>query len=80
MLRLLRMRLPWCELVRWVAYRFATYMIAASASAGAKQQWEQVATDIRTGKLPYLDACGGVVDELRDSIAARKFVRPWVKQ
>lgn len=65
LLKLIRMRIPWCQLIHWLAWRVACYE-AETNGAACQKEWGRVAAVLCKGGGRA--ACEYVVDELRRHI------------
>ena len=80
LIRLLRMRVNWCEVIRWLAFRVAIRQSLRAASERDRDRWLDVATLLRGEQArwildgrPYDCPCGHALKDFRRAVKERRF-------
>ncbi len=70
LLRLLRLRVAWCDLIRWLAWRVAKRR-AEQKGKHAKNTWRDIAAELETDPA-CVDVCKAVAGDLRSALRRRR--------
>ncbi len=80
LIRLLRMRVNWCELIRWIALRVATRQSLRAANERDRDRWLDIATLLRAEQArwildgrPHDCPCGHALEDFREAVRERRF-------